>query len=646
MNKTAFTKRWAALFAVFLLVLSNLAFVQPSVQAATLEKAVTIKAIDENGEVVLPLTAVSFEEGETAYDVLLEAGEKKGKEIDTTHGEYGAFINSIGETSPTGNAYWSFNINGVSASTGISSHKVASGEHLLFAITEWPNPTVTAKVSAVGKNGVEVIPETNVTLIKGASAYDALIQAAVQHGVSVQATVDDTYFTYINNVGDTEIGSNDWWGVGVNDNALSTSIVAHEVQPNDHVQLTVQTYVPPSEPGTAEPAEPSEPAQPTDPEEPVDPHETNPIKNEEIEDNISDILSYMETKNITTFYGNEWWVWGLANTTREIPATYVTSVKEKVKEVDGNFRNVLDLEKVIIGLSAAGYDATSIEGYNLVDLLVNHASLQNSSINMNIYALLAVDSAQYKTPEGFREQQVNAILSRELAGGGWSFFGSNPSPDITGMVLTALAPYRNQADVQMAIDRAVNYLSDVQGETGGFTIASNGGDSSESISQAIVGLASVGVDPTGQSFTKAGGNLILHLLKFKQNDGGFSHLQAGASSDMSTQQVLLALTAYQSFVNNNGLVYQFELVNKPGAQPAEPNQPVETNPSDEQNQPVGLDKNGQTVVSTDDTGETSESAEGNKLPNTATNTANLMVIGLGVLLVGLILFYVKRKRVS
>ncbi|TYS17697.1 DUF4430 domain-containing protein [Rossellomorea vietnamensis] len=660
MNK-GIMQRWTVLFAVLMLIMGNLAFVQPAANAAALDNAVTIKAIDENGEVVLPLTAVEIEEGETAYDVLQEAGEKNDAEIEATMGEYGAFITGIGGASPTGDAYWSFNINGIGAEVGASTHKAANGDHYLFAITEWPSPSVTAKVSVIGKDGAEMISEESVELMEGASAYGALIQAASKHDLSVQATVDNTFFTYINNIENTELGANDYWSVGVNGSDLNSSIVDYTIQPDDHVQLTLHTYEPPSEPDPEEPGEPEEPADP-EPTEPVE--EADPITDQVINENIANILSYIKTTNVSVTYGNEWWVWGLANANEEIPSSYVTSVKERVKSVEGNFRNIYDLEKVIMGLSAAGQDASSVEGYDLVEALVSHASLDNPIINMNIYALLAVDSGQYETPEGFREEQVEGILDLELDGGGWSFVGSAPSPDITGMALAALAPYKEQAEVKAAMDRAVTYLSEAQGETGGYNIESNGGDASESISQAIIGLASAGVDPSGEAFTKEGGNLLQHLMKFKQADGGFSHLQDDeASSSMSTQQALLALAAYQNFVNGSGLVYQFDLesgetpedpeqpeTEQPGeAEPEQPEtgQPNESDP-EQTEQPSDQDDNDEVQKPNDDESAAKttpvKKTEGKKLPETGTNTMAIMIAGLGLLLIGFILFYLNRKR--
>ncbi|MRG85770.1 DUF4430 domain-containing protein [Salinibacillus xinjiangensis] len=549
--KKRFNQRFA-LFMAILLVLSNLAFLQPQVvDAASLENAVTITALDEDGEEVLPLTAISIEEGDTAFDVLLQAGEKHDVEIAYDEYDFGNMVTGIGETTQSDPYFWSFNVNGLGPEVGASSYQVSNGEHLFFSLTDDFEPSITAKVSAIGKNGNEIIPETEVTLMRGASAYGALIQAAKKNNVQVDASIDDTYFTFINNVGETNLENGDYWSIAINDETLSASIVDHKIQPDEQLQLTIQTYEPPSE-DEETPAEEDENADEKTPQPTI----TDAL----MQERIDGILSYMEKNNVTIEYGNEWWLWGLANTNQEVPASYVKSVKQKVKELDGNFGNIFDLEKVIIGLSAAGKDASSIEGQNLLDKLVNHTQLENPTVNMLIYALLAIDSGQYTVPDTFRNQLVQTILEYELEGGGWAFFGNEPTADITGMALSALAPYRDQENVKGAINRAIDYLSTEQDETGGYGTEVNGGDSSEAVSQVITGLSSVGVDPTGEDFTKMEGNLVQHLFKFKKDDGGFSHLKDDESSSvMATYQALLALNAYQKFVNQDGLVYQFPI---------------------------------------------------------------------------------------
>lgn len=67
-----------------------------------------------------------------------------------------------------------------------------------------------------------------------------------------------------------------------------------------------------------------------------------------------------------------------------------------------------------------------------------------------------------------RARLVAYLLAQELPGGGWDYSGKTADPDQTAMVLQALAPYRTQANVSAAIDRALNVLSGMQKDDGSF----------------------------------------------------------------------------------------------------------------------------------------------------------------------------------
>ncbi|GAQ18645.1 pullulanase, extracellular [Oceanobacillus picturae] len=669
--------KYAAFLLSLLLIVGNLTFIQPlAVHAATMDNGVTIKAIDENGEEVFGLTAIEIDEGDTAFDVLLEAGEKKDKEIQYDEYDFGNYVTGIGKVLETDTHSWSFNVNGKAADVGASSFEVENGDNVLFALRDLDDfsPEVSISVTATDINDNAII-NREVAVATGSSAYDALYQAAAQEDLSLDVSVDDSLLTFINNVGETDLGPNDYWNVAVDNEALSTSIADHPVQEGQEVQLQVTTYEPPEEVDEEEetPSEEEEaPAEETENESktPAD-KETPAINAKQVQVNVGDILSYMDAASIQLTSGSEWWVWGVAHTNREIPDSYVESIEALVKDNEGEFRNLFELEKIIIALSAVGKDASDINGINLIDKLATHSWMEEGdpAINAAIYGLLAIDSAEFAVSEDFRTMLITSILDKELEDGGWSFFGSNPSPDITGMALAALAPYKEDPKVKTAIDRAVTYLAESQDAEGGYDIEFNGGDSSESVSQAIIGLAAVGADPTSPSFTKEGGNLLQHLLKFKQEDGGYSHLLDGGSTDMSTQQALLAFVAYQKLVNGTGSVYQFsapveeEPPNEP-EQPedpedtekpeADPNQPgTDDEPKDEDPKPEKGDntsdngKNNETnehVKQLENAGDKQTNASGEKLPNTSTNTFNFLASGLVLLLIGGAIFLMWRKR--
>jgi LPXTG-motif cell wall-anchored protein len=102
-----------------------------------------------------------------------------------------------------------------------------------------------------------------------------------------------------------------------------------------------------------------------------------------------------------------------------------------------------------------------------------------------------------------------------------------------------------------------------------------------------------------------------YLMSFQNNDGGFA-LNSGEASDlMATQQGLMAVSAYQLYKNGKGSLYQLPLSPQAKSAPA--------------------------------VKETS-SQQGKTLPNTATNSANLVLTGILFILAGTVLVYFNRKR--
>ena len=129
--------------------------------------------------------------------------------------------------------------------------------------------------------------------------------------------------------------------------------------------------------------------------------------------------------------------------------------------------------------------------------------------------------------------------------------------DQTAMVLQALAPYRTQANVSAAIDRALNVLSGMQKDDGSFDAW--GASSSESISQVLVALCALGIDPAKDSrFVRANGAwLVSALMSFRvQTETGlaFGHTNRTANY-MATEQAGYALAAYERFLAGQPALY-------------------------------------------------------------------------------------------
>jgi hypothetical protein len=252
---------------------------------------------------------------------------------------------------------------------------------------------------------------------------------------------------------------------------------------------------------------------------------------------------------------SDWAALALAKAGHAVPNSYSTAAKALVNVNKGVFPRVTDAERLALTLGALGYDPQYYEGYNLIDPIFNHEKMTSQGINGPIYALLVLHSGSYTLPANSKWNQNNlldVILQRQNADGGWSLAeGGKSSVDVTAMAVTAISAFIHIPEVQSSVDNAVSWLTGVQLENGGFN---DSGDNSESVSQVIIALSSLGIDSA--TFTKSG-NALAHLLSFRQADGGFAHMSGLGSNGMATEQALLALLAYDSFSKKTGFtLYQ------------------------------------------------------------------------------------------
>ena len=551
-------KKRKSIFAVllsFLLLFSySMNFSAKLASAATLEPAVmvTILGLDAE-ETVLQTTAVSFEEGDTAFDVLVDMDENGTIDFDYAVDDVlGAYINSFNDIEPKETEFWNFAVNGASANVGISGYQLKHGDHLLFVLTDWrisPPVEVHAKVSIIGPDGEDVVPATDVSLVPGSTAYDALKQVAHQYGITLQASIDSEWLVFVEDINDL-LPENEYWSTYINDEYMQVGLAGYSMEEGDHLKLEAPLL---EKPGN----EPSNPPQDEGKDSEDQGHGPVPISEDKLKEVLQGTASYLNSTNTLDWYG----LIAYKAMKLDVPEKMMNDAIETVVQAEGEFRSITELEKQILILTAAGYNATDVQGYNLIEKLANHPRMENQGLNGPIYALLALDSAKYEIPNDAkwtRDKLVQLIVDAQLPNGGWALFGDAASPDLTGMALAALAPYKNDEKVDSAITKAVNWLSEIQTESGGFYVEWNGGEASESVSQVIIGLTALNIDPAGRSFTKSGGNLLTKLLSYKTEDGGFKHLENDREDNViSTNQALLALAAYQNYLQGKGSVFQF-----------------------------------------------------------------------------------------
>ena len=286
-------------------------------------------------------------------------------------------------------------------------------------------------------------------------------------------------------------------------------------------------------------------------------------------------LAYLRETADDPQFGAEWNVMTLARCGYEDEAwygEYYDNVVEYVKAKGSaklHKNKSTDNSRTILALTAIGADAADVGGYNLLEPLADMNYVTIQGINGPVFALIAFDTAGYdipKLPDGSdgvqttREGLVEYILGRELDGGGWAFSGSNADPDMTGMTIQALAPYyKSNTEVKTVVDRALDVMSGLQKDDGGF--ASWGTVNSESCAQVICGLLDIGRDAgTDEAFVKNGHSVLDALMGFYvASAGGFAHdvKQNGelVVNGMASQQAGYALAAYDRFKKGKNTLY-------------------------------------------------------------------------------------------
>lgn len=252
--------------------------------------------------------------------------------------------------------------------------------------------------------------------------------------------------------------------------------------------------------------------------------------------------------------GGDWLVFGLARSGLKAPQkyfdTYYKNVEDYIVSVDGVLSRKKNTEysRVILALTAIGKNPADAAGFNLLLPLGDFDETVRQGVNGVIFALLALDSGGYEIPEApeaetqaTRELYVGELLRREIPDGGWTLTGGEPDVDITAMTLQALAKYREQPEVEAAVERGLAVLSSLQEPDGGY--ASWGSSNSESVAQVIVALTELGISLDDERFVKNGQTLPQVLERFACEDGSYRHSLNGNSDEMATEQAFYALAA-------------------------------------------------------------------------------------------------------
>lgn len=215
----------------------------------------------------------------------------------------------------------------------------------------------------------------------------------------------------------------------------------------------------------------------------------------------------------------------------------------------GHLTYATDYARMALVAGALGYDARNVMGVDLIGELCKSDLVEKQGLNGYIYTLLALDSEDYSLPEDAlwtADKLVEKICALQKEKGYFVFADSfGADVDLTAAAVTALAPHRDKEPAKTAVEKAINWLADVQLDTAGY--AGMGAENSMSAAQVLTALCAVGIDPTQDArFIKQGRTIVDKLTESAVPDGGFRYLMADTeANEMATAQVLYALNAWE-----------------------------------------------------------------------------------------------------
>ncbi|PEG01831.1 DUF4430 domain-containing protein [Bacillus cereus] len=431
----------------------------------------------------------------------------------------------------------------------------------------------TAKLAIIGESqkGIMLCPKEE--QIKDGETALSLLQKVMGDKVESETM---SFGTYVKGIDGLMAGATSAWLYDVNDKSAEVGADSYKLKSGDVVvfrfvsdwsnisQETLKETLDkfgtckPEEPKTDDPKQekPEEPKTDGSKQEKPDGTKTNDEKPEQPkQENIQDpsaqlneAISKTSDKMLQDGIESDWVAVALSRSGKNVPIeaklNYVKSVTEKVEKRINRF-SATDLARTIIMMNAMSADPKNVGGHNLVQKL--YESDKVNSVTGYAFALLAFDTKKYEIPvesKWNRVALVEALLNNQHTDGGWTYNSSGSkdsasSVDVTGMVLSALAPYQERSDVKPAIQKAVAYLYNEQLQNGGFS--ADGQENSNSTAQAIIGLSLV-KDVDQNRLHKA----MQNLLSYQLSNGEFKWLPSDQNGNgMATEQALLALLQFK-----------------------------------------------------------------------------------------------------
>ncbi|HDR8127820.1 TPA: DUF4430 domain-containing protein [Bacillus cereus] len=451
-----------------------------------------------------------IKDGETALSLLQKV---MGDKVESETMSFGTYVKGIDGLMAGATSAWLYDVNDQSAEVGADSYKLKSGDVVVFRfVSDWSNISQETLKETLDKFGTCKTEEPKPEGENGKPTVEPKPE-----GENGKPTVEPK---------------------PEGENGKPT------VEPKPEGENGKPTVEPKPEGENGKPTVEPKPEGENGkkPEQPKQENVQIPAKQ------LEEAISKTSDKMLQDGIESDWVAVALSRSGKNVPIeaklNYVKSVTEKVEKRSNRF-SATDLARTIIMMNAMSADPKNVGGHNLVQKL--YESDKVNSVTGYAFALLAFDTKKYEIPvesKWNRVALVEALLNNQHTDGGWTYNSSGSkdsasSVDVTGMVLSALAPYQERSDVKPAIQKAVAYLYNEQLQNGGFS--ADGQENSNSTAQAIIGLSLV-KDVDQNRLHKA----MQNLLSYQLSNGEFKWLPSDQNGNgMATEQALLALLQFK-----------------------------------------------------------------------------------------------------
>ncbi|MCA9387827.1 MAG: VCBS repeat-containing protein, partial [Candidatus Andersenbacteria bacterium] len=215
--------------------------------------------------------------------------------------------------------------------------------------------------------------------------------------------------------------------------------------------------------------------------------------------------------------------------------------------VPGEGATVLDWERQVLAVVAAGGDPHNWEGQDWVSPIRRHSGSGQigdvALVNDDVFGVIALLAAKESAADPLVVDGIKMLLEHQNVDGGYAFtVGGSSDTDTTAAAIQALVLYRDHGglkNVSSALRDARTFLVQQQKPDGGFAYESGYAANVASTAWAVQAIYALGEDP--MDWQKNNKTPIHFMLALQQENGSFAWIDGLDGTALMTSYAVLAL---------------------------------------------------------------------------------------------------------